>query len=399
MIDHSSYATMLGATVDGRARKAESDMVMLNSWWEDIQSQTAYLYDYYHDTGDERFKLRDIHPQDNSDKIPIPIKFIRHEKQSYNKDPVTFWLQLQPGQECNVDYYDEVFGKKYSTIWPVGLYIDIMDESGKYNKWLIVNTANFYQNQFPTYELLACDYVFQWIHKGKRLQCAGVLQSQNSYNSGIWTDYKFSSVEDQQKFAVPINDITETIYYNKYMIIDSALYNSDSEPRRWKVSKVNRISPNGISRVTLVQDIFDQHRDYIERDENGKVVGMWANYYDSYIEPISDDVSDENYSSITSDITCSGKCEIKVGGSAKTFTVNYYDINGNMLPEYTPGIWSFKIDGNYVSNDLMTLSYFDDTHKIKFKFLGDDTYIGKILHITNTSNQVTASLDVEIVPL
>lgn len=399
MIDHSSYAKMLGTIIDGRARKAESDMVMLNSWWEDIQSQTAYLYDYYHDTGDERFKLRDLHPDDISDKTPIPIKFIRHEKQTYNKDPVTFWLQLQPGQECNVDYYDDVFGNKYDAIWPVGLFIDIMDESGKYNKWLIVNTANFYQSQFPTYELLACDYVFQWIHKGKKHQCPGVLQSQNSYNSGIWTDYKLSSVEDQQKFAVPLNDITETLFYNKHLIIDSALYNADSEPRRWKISKVNRISPNGISRVTLVQETFDQHKDYIERDENGKVIGMWADYYDSYVEPISNDTDDISYSSIISDITCSGKCQIKIGGSAKTFTVNYYDINGEPLSDYTPGEWSFMIDGLYIPNTLVTLTPSDNNRNIKLKFLGDDSYIGKVLHITNTSGQITASLDVEIIPL
>jgi len=41
------------------------------------------------------------------------------------------------------------------------------------------------------------------------------------------------------------------------MIIDSNLYNVDSEPRAWLISKVNRISPDGIVRVTLAQDLFD----------------------------------------------------------------------------------------------------------------------------------------------
>lgn len=180
MIDHKSYAKMLGTSINGRARKTESDMVVLNSWWEDIQSQTAYMYDYYHDTGDERFQLIDLHPDRNSDKVPISIKFIRHEKQSYNKDPVTFWLQLQPGQECVLDYYEEMYQNKYGNIWPVGCYVDIMDESGKYNKWLCVNTANYNQNQFPTFELLRCDYIVQWIHGGHKYECPAVLQSQNS---------------------------------------------------------------------------------------------------------------------------------------------------------------------------------------------------------------------------
>lgn len=181
MITFKNFQTIHGNLANpGRARKMESDTIMLNTWWQDIQSQTAYLYDIYHDTGDERFKLNDLHPEENEDKIPISIKFIRHASQTYNKDPITFWLQLQPGQECNVDYYDEMFASRYNATWPVGLYIDIADESGKYNKWLIVNTANYNQNQFPTFELLRCDYLFQWIHNGKRYECPGVLQSQNS---------------------------------------------------------------------------------------------------------------------------------------------------------------------------------------------------------------------------
>lgn len=181
-LSFNDFTKIHNAENAGRARKKESDSIMKNTWWQDIQAQTAYLYDMYHDLGDEHFKLCDLHPKDKAYKIPIPIKFIRHEKQTYAKDPVTFWMQFQPGQECNVPYFKQEYADKYSNIWPVGLYVDCMDESGKYNKWLCVNTANYWQNQFPTFELLRCDYVFQWIHDGKRYECPGVLRSQNSYN-------------------------------------------------------------------------------------------------------------------------------------------------------------------------------------------------------------------------
>lgn len=181
MITFNNFKTLhSGGVTPGRARKIQSDNIMLNTWSQDIQSQTAYLYDIFHDLGDDHFKLNDLHPEEDENKIAIPIKFIRHASQTYNKDPITYWLQLQPGQECNVDYYDEMFGSRYNATWPVGLYIDVMDESGKYNKWLIANTANYNQNQFPTFELLRCDYVAQWIHNGKRYECPCVLQSQNS---------------------------------------------------------------------------------------------------------------------------------------------------------------------------------------------------------------------------
>ena len=147
----------------------------------DIQAQTAYLYDIYHDTGEEHFMLDNLHPYDNEDKIPIEIKFIRHSTKTYAKDQVTFWMQFKTTQECNVDYYEKMFGR-YGAYFPVGMYVDCMDSDNKYNKWLCVNVANYNDNQFPTFELLRCDYVFQWIHKGKKCECPGVLQSQNSYN-------------------------------------------------------------------------------------------------------------------------------------------------------------------------------------------------------------------------
>jgi hypothetical protein len=71
-----------------------------------------------------------------------------------------------------------------------------MDESGRYNRWLIVDKANYNSNQFPTFEILRCDKVFQWIHDNKKYQCAGVLRSQNSYNSGIWQAYRTVQPED-----------------------------------------------------------------------------------------------------------------------------------------------------------------------------------------------------------
>ena len=98
----------------------------------------------------------------------------------------------------------------------------------------------------------------------------------------VWLDYKIQSVEDQQKFAVPMTRDTETLFYNIRMIVDTKV---ETEPRSWLISKVNRISPNGICRVTLAQDIFNPHTDYIEKDEDGNIVGLWADYYKSNIEP------------------------------------------------------------------------------------------------------------------
>lgn len=167
---------------NSEARKSQSDMVIENTWWEPIGAYTAYIYDFYHDS--QPLVLDNLDPVHDNKKTPIDIHFIRNRSQSYGEDSVAYHLQLRPSQECSLSYYNECFEKRYDQHWPCGLYIDIPDSKGRYNRWLIVQEANSNDPQIPTYEILRCDYVFQWIYKGKKYQCAGVRRSQNSYNSG-----------------------------------------------------------------------------------------------------------------------------------------------------------------------------------------------------------------------
>lgn len=64
--------------------------------------------------------------------------------------------------------------------------MDIPDDKGRFNRWLVIAPANINDVQFPTWELLRCDYCFQYvIFENNRRVCkevAGVRRSQNSYN-------------------------------------------------------------------------------------------------------------------------------------------------------------------------------------------------------------------------
>ena len=163
---------------NGMRRKVQSDSIENATWWEDIDARVVYLYDYYHD--DKPTTLRDLNPEGSDGKIAIDAKYIQISHQTMSKDNVTFHLQLRPGQECNVDYYDEFFGNRYRSVFPVGLYCDIPDNNGQFNKWMVVAKADFYSPQFSTFEILPCDYVLQWMWKGRKMEMAGILQSQNS---------------------------------------------------------------------------------------------------------------------------------------------------------------------------------------------------------------------------
>ena len=375
----------------GEALKYQSDVIMNTTWWNDINSTVVYLYDCYHDS--EPLKLRGLDSSKDPLKIAIDAKIVKNASQTYDKDQVTVRLQLRPGQECNVYYYEDDFEKRYGSIFPIGLYCDILDENGQYNRWLIVDKANFANvRQFPTYEILPCDKVFQYIIDRVKHQVAGVLRSQNSYNSGIWSDYAITSPEDQQKFVVPLNRDTEKIYYDLRMIIDSGVI---TEPRTWEVTKVNRISPNGIARITLAQNKFNQHTDYIETDDLGNVVGMWAGYYDTPITP-TDPIPE--ITDLTCNITYSGTSpQIKVGGSYKKLTATFYKNSTKIDPII--GTWKFLIDGEDASDVITIIETETEPYQIKVKAPTDPEYIGKILTVQYVTDKVTGSLNVDIIAL
>ena len=216
-------------------------------------------------------------------------------------------------------------------------------------------------------------------------------------NSGIWEDYKISTVEDQQKFCVPLNRETEKIYYNQRIIIDNKVL---TEPRTWTVSKINRVSPNGICRITLAQSSFDQHKDFIEKDENGRIIGMWADYYSSSIEPEQYDEDIPVITNVYSEIKFSGtKPVIKVGGSYRKYTVSFYKNDEQDDSIGVGNTWEFYIDDTLIdlNSDSCPIDVkIDSDYIIRVKFIGSEKYLGKILKMINKCGKIQSELQVEI---
>lgn len=179
MITLDNYRSILDShKTIGQVHKEQSDMVMEQTWWNDIASRVGYFYDYAHDTHIKQ--LNDLHPEEDDYKVPMDIKFIVASSQTYSKDAITYHLQLRPSQECVVPYYKECFADRYDARYPVGLYCDIQDAKGKWQRWMVVAEANANDPQFPTFELLRCDKIINYILDGKKWFIPAVLRSQNS---------------------------------------------------------------------------------------------------------------------------------------------------------------------------------------------------------------------------
>ena len=179
-------------------------------------------------------------------------------------------------------------------------------------------------------------------------------------------------MENQTKAALPLNQVSEAIFYDKRMILEPL--GIETEPVVWKVSKVERASSNGVLMLTFAQDLYDEHKDFIERDTSGKIIGKWADYYGDWVEPTSSDP----VPTITKYVKMSYKgvqnFQLKVGGSNRTFLVQYYDEHDNPI-DYDSGVWSVTIDGKN-ADKLISITPVRDG-EVKVKVIGDDSLIGK----------------------
>ena len=395
-----------GAKTIGQIYKEQSDEMMNWTWDNDIQSKICYIYDFYHD---DQPRLAEGMTYENTTKTRIDAKFIVKSYQSMDKDQVEYYIQFKPTQKTHFSEYDELYyfetdyRKKYHNENFIGLYIDIPNDENIYEKWMILRTEP--ANQFPKYLILKCNYELMWIEnngteKIKRRMWA-VLKMQSSYNSGLWTDLRFTSQENQDKVWLPLNQITEKIWYtsesSKNMRVLVGSYTDKAIA--WQISKVENAQPLGVQKLTLYQDFFDQHRDYIEKDSDGNIIGMWADYFDSDIVPTDPDTPSPT-PSIKAKISASTST-IKVGGSYKSLTVNLFnDSNEDITTEYADATftWGCSID-NEDCTDKVTWRNGSEFNQMKVKFPSDTSAIGKILSVKCEITKDSLPIESEILPL
>lgn len=378
-----------GAKTIGQIYKEQSDWAMEQTWDNDIQSKICYIYDFYHD---DQPRLAEGMTYENTTKTRIDAKFIVKSYQSMDKDQVDYYIQFKPTQKTHFSegdelyYFETDYRKKYHNDNFIGLFIDIPNDENIYEKWMILRTEP--ANQFPKYLILKCNYELMWIEnngteKIKRRMWS-VLKMQSSYNSGLWTDLRFTSQENQDKVWLPLNPITEKIWYtnesskNMRVLVSSFTDNAVA----WQISKVENAQPLGVQKLTLYQDFFDQHRDYIEKDSDGNIIGMWASYFDSEIAPTDPSTPTTPPSSITARISTSTST-IKVGGSYKNLTVNLFnDSNEDITTEYADATftWTCSIDDEDWT-DKVTWRAGTEYNQKKVKFPNDTSTISKILSI------------------
>ena len=385
--------TSYGNTL-GQIHKKNSDLAMEMTWDSNIQSKLCYIYDYYHD--DQPNKNTGM-TYENTTKTPIMAKFIITQYGSIDKDQVAYHIQFKPSQKTHFVegddlYYFENYRNTYNTVFPISMYVDIPNEEDIYEKWMVFSKEQ--GNQFIKYTIIPCDYNLRWVeHTGsqrikRHMWCA--TRSMNSYNTGLFIDRYFNSLDDVQKLWLPMNDITEKISYlnangsNMRLIISAP----SDKPLTWKVSKIENTKPIGIIKITLDQDVFNPTVDFVNR----KTKEMYADYYSSTFEP--NEEIETKYSYVCNIETASNL--IKIGGSYKTLSANIFDAGNDITNTINEFKWDFSIDGEALDSNLIKILDHEKKNKIKIKFLGTRQYLGKVILARCTVSDTIGEIQLQI---
>ena len=173
-------------------------------------------------------------------------------------------------------------------------------------------------------------------------------------------------------------------------------------PVAWKISKVENAAPLGIQKLTLYQGFFDTKRDYIEKDENGKIIGMYADWYDSQVEPVDQPRVGVPQPNIYGEIS-STNGKIKVGGTYKTLTLSLFNKdNEDITNNYSSTVfeWTCSVESNDMTDVVTWLDTTTPFNQIKLKFPLDKSYLTKILKVkckvTKENEVIEASTDFEL---
>lgn len=380
-----SYPTL------GEKLKADSDKLMELTWDNDIQSKRCFIYDYFHDdfitdeNGISR-ALKDGMTYENTNKTRIDAKFIIKSYQSLDKDQVEYYLQFKPSQktrfspEDELYYFETDYRKRYGNDNFLGMYVDIPDDEGRYHKWMICRAE--IANQFPKYLVVPCSYEFMWVethgHKRVAHRMWAVLRQQLSYTIGTYTDRYFTRMDNQNKIWLPMNKITENIWYtsgdkNLRVIVGTVC----EHPTVWKVTKVENAQPFGLQKLTIYQDVFNEHTDYI----NLKTGEMYADYYDSEIFPEVNKGYEMIPSAPIAEISASSY-SLKVGGSYKTLTTEITKESSVITSQYSDATftWSCKIDDEKYTDKVIWREA-TKFNQIKLKFPPDSSMLGKKIQV------------------
>ena len=242
-----------GKMIPQRIREA-ADMIQTYDWYNDPQVIVdAVLYEHAPHGHGSKYNIVGVED----------VKFIRKEEQAFASQAVEFFVQFKPGIE-----------------YPIGTYIDIPNHVGEQQRWLIVDRSE--ELQFIRFNILRCNYTVKWVKENYIWECLSVVRNINSYSTGIYRGETILTTNNMTKLIMPSDYVSNSLYYDMRVIVSS---DDRTIPFVWKTSKIEELTPAGISAFTMIQDVYNKDLDYSEKygmiaDINSEVIYEESNEND-----------------------------------------------------------------------------------------------------------------------
>lgn len=334
-------------------------------------------------------------------------KYQVHTTPSILRDSVDYYLQFRPKVHYPIGSYviipnDEDFDINLTEEELINPFLQPVERRTQW--WFIVGRDD--ARSFVRYSVLKCNYEFKWVWKGRILSCFGSTRNANSYTSGRWLDEISASLDNLVYAWLPdvvytygsntLNqlhlDNNQTITYDQRFMIT----NNQFDPKCYQVTKIMEMFPQGVIKLSLKQDDFNENRDnvnlgicdYFTNEGNIKVV----------INPNPTGVSTIYRRAINDD----GELIPSDGTSLTKGVAAYFEVvfdGENIDPE-----WDLKLIGDYEKDEvdyytnLISLTEFDDGI-ILLRPAKAGSLSGKMfrLSVSDKNGDFYSSVDLEVI--
>lgn len=283
--------------------------------------------------------------------------------QTYYKD-----FQSLPDQEINIGDYVE---------WA--------------NSHWIVVTCDSDDEIYKDGKLEQCNYLLKWQNElGKIIERWAIIQSASKYNDGTDSNAVLSLGSDQLSIIIPIDE--ESIKLKKSMSKKFFIDNNKEDPTAYELTGTGNVpdtyNSHGITSWIVKECAYTASEDDLK-------YGV-CNYKAVDIEdttPSTPEGGNET-SVLSANISFKGSQELKIGGSTKTLTGSFVDMNDNITTDI--GVWEVIT----IDELLPCLEYTITDNTLKINVLDTDLIDSKVrIKFSSVDNIVSTYLDFNVVSM
>lgn len=178
-------------------------------------------------------------------------------------------------------------------------------------------------------------------------------------------------------------------------------------PWTYIVTKIDDTATVGVVCVTVKQDKFNPHTDYVQMDTEAPDYGdMFSDYYSSDVLPEKTDEADlANINQTTYRLAVEAPNNLVKLGNSKVITARMYDANNKDVTEEFKNencSWSIEMTNKKLREVLFVIDKDyskENPFKFKFRFVGDEKYLGENVRVVCTLGKYTEEILLDIVTL